>query len=138
MYIYVAASVLASIIAGIIIAACSKRVAGVTYNTLDNVGVITNFALIPTYILGSPLCMFLASLFCPAYEGFWGIIGWIVSFIGASGPALCALGLGWSVSLRRKGKSKASFCIQFAGVAGLLLTLAIFFLFYGNLLDTLN
>ena len=138
MYIYVIASVLASIIAGIIIAACSKRAEGVTYNTLDKAGMITNIALIPTYILGAPLCMALAALFCPAYDGILGVIGWIVSVIGASGPATCALGLGFSVSLRKKGKSKLSFWAQFAGVAGLLLTLAIFFLFYGNLLDTLN
>ena len=138
MYIYVAASVLASIIAGIIIAVRSKKAEGVTYNTIDKVGIITNIALIPTYILGAPLCMVMAALFRPAYGGILGIIGLIVSFIGASGPALCALGIGVSVSLRKKGKSKLSFWAQFAGVAGLLLTLAIFFLFYGNLLETLN
>ena len=138
MYIYVGATVLASIIAGILIAALTKKAEDVTYGVLDKVGSIMNIALIPTYIFTAPVCMAVASLFWPAYNGILGVLGFIVSFVGATGPALCALGLGVSVALRKKGKSKLSFFAQFAGAIGLGYTLLTFFLFYGNLLETLN
>ena len=120
------------------IAACSKKVEGVTYGKLDKAGIVTNIVLIPVYLVISIFAMIIASLFSPHYDGFLGILGWIVSVIGATGPSLCGLGLGASVALRKKGKSKLSFWAQFAGVAGLGITLLIFVLFYGNLLSPLN
>ena len=47
-------------------------------------------------------------------------------------------GLGFSAALRKKGKSKQSFAMQFAGLAGVVLSLILFFVFYGNLLSSLN
>ena len=138
MYLYVVLVVIASIIAGVIIAGRTKKAERVVYDKLDKVGRITNIVLIPVYAVSGLFCMVIAALFAPNYDGFWGVVGWIVSVIGATGPALCALGLGASVALRKRGKSKLGFLAQFAGVGGLGLTLLIFFLFYGNLLDTLN
>ena len=65
-------------------------------------------------------------------------IALIVSIIGATGPAFCGLGLGASVALRKKGKSKLSFAVQFAGVIGIALTVGMYMLFAGNLLESLN
>ena len=67
-----------------------------------------------------------------------GILGWIVSIIMASAALFCGIGLGLSAAFRKKGKSKLSFAVQFAGVGGIGLTGILFFLFYGNLLRPLN
>ena len=56
----------------------------------------------------------------------------------ASAALFCGIGLGLSVAFRKKGKSKLSFAVQFAGVGGIGLTVILFFLFYGNLLRPLN
>ena len=71
-------------------------------------------------------------------EGFLGAIGLVLSIIASSVALFCAVGLGASVALRKKGKSKLSFAVQFAGFAGIILMLLIFFLCYGNLLATIN
>ena len=74
----------------------------------------------------------------PGCDGFLGIIGWIVSIINASATLFCGLGLGFSVALRKKGKSKLSFAVQFAGIIGIALTIGMYMLFAGNLLKPLN
>ena len=51
---------------------------------------------------------------------------------------ICGLGLGFSVALRKKGKSKQSFAVQFAGVVGIGLSVLFYILFAGNLLQYLN
>ena len=137
-YIYVFFMGLVGIVAGIVLAARAKKADDVIYVQLDKVGKITNIVLIPVYAIAGTFCMVIASLFSPNYGGFLGVIGWIVSVIGGTAPALWAPGLGLSVALRKKGKSKQSFWVQFVGMAGFALTLLIFFAFYGNLLDTLN
>ena len=126
------------IVAGLLLAICTKKPEGITYGKLDKAGRIVNLVLLGVYALLSPLCLFISALLRPAHEGFLGVIGGIVSVIGASALFFCAFGLGASVALRKRGKSKLSFAAQFAGFAGIILMLSIFFLFYGNLLETLN
>ena len=127
------------LVAGIIIAVCSKKADGVEYGKLDKVGIATNIILIPVYAIITLFCTFIVMLgYGPDGEGILGILGWILSFIGASGSVLCGLGLGASVALRKKGKSKKSFLVQFAGVAGLGITFLFFLIFYGNLFGSLN
>ena len=74
----------------------------------------------------------------PDGEGIMLVLAYIMAIIGATGPAFCGLGLGASVALRKKGKSKVSFVVQFAGIAGLGVTLLMHLLFYGNLFAYLN
>ena len=62
----------------------------------------------------------------------------MVAVIMASAALFCGVGLGLSVAFRKKGRSKLSFAVQFAGVVGIGMTLLLFFLFYGNLLSPLN
>ena len=138
MIIYVLFGVLVGIIGGIMIAACTKKAEGVTYGKLDRVGVITNILLIPFYVIISPLYLFLGMISEASYDGFLGILGWIIAFIIASAAIFCGLGLGFSVALRKKGKSKPSFAIQFAGVAAIALTVLLYCIFVGNLLRPLN
>ena len=126
------------IIVGLLIAICTKKAEGVTYGKLDKAGRIVNIVLLGVYILISPLYIFIGAICRPAYEGFLGAVGLILSIIAASVALYCAVGLGTSVALRKKGKSKLSFAVQFAGVAGIVVMLLIFFLCYGNLLDTIN
>ena len=64
--------------------------------------------------------------------------GWIVSVIIASAALFCGLGLGYSVSLRKQGRSKISFAVQFAGVVGIGLTVLLYGVFVGNLISPLN
>ena len=101
---------------------------------IGKVGIVTNILLIPAYIVVSVFCLFLVMLgMNPDGEGFMLVVSVLVSAIASTGPAIWGLGLGASVALRRKGKSKLSFWVQFAGVAGL----AFFMLLYVLVADTL-
>lgn len=108
------------------------------YGKLDKAGRITNILLIPVYVCLAPLYLFLGMISRPDHDGFLGLLGWIVSIIIASASLSCGLGLGFSVALRKKGRSNLSFALQFAGLAGIGLTVGLFLLFYGNLLRPLN
>ena len=138
MFLYTTMEAIVAVVAGILIAVCTKKADGVVYSKLDKAGRITNILLIPVYLCLLPLCLFLGMLANPHYDGFLGILGWIVAIIMGSAALFCGLGLGFSVALRKKGKAKLSFAVQFAGVGGIAITLILFFLFYGNLLRPLN
>lgn len=138
MYLYTVMEAVAAVAAGILLAVCTKKAEGVVYGKLDKAGRITNLLLIPVYVCLSPLYMFLGMIANPRYDGFLGILGWIAAILMASAALFCGTGLGLSVAFRKKGKSKLSFAVQFAGFAGSALTLILFFAFYGNLLRPLN
>lgn len=138
MFLYTVLEAIIGIAAGIFLALGTKKADGVTYTKLDKAGRITNILLIPVYLCPAPLYLFLGMIASPAHEGFLGFLGWVVSIVMASAALFCGLGLGFSAALRKKGKSKLSFAVQFAGLLGIGLTLALFFLFYGNLLSSLN
>ena len=138
MFLYTTIEAIVAVVAGILIAACTKKADGVVYNKLDKAGRITNILLIPVYVCLAPLPLFLAMIASPRYDGFLGILGWIVAIIMCSAALFCGLGLGFSVALRKMGKSKLSFAVQFAGILGIAINLILFFLFYGNLLRPLN
>ena len=138
MYLVTIIAAIVALVAGILMAACSKKAEGVTYGKLDKVGRITNIVLIPVYI-GLAIFTAAVSIFtAPGYDGFLGILGWIVCVIIAIAPLFSGLGLGFAVVLRKKGKSKQSFAVQFAGIAGFALSLALFIGNFGNLLASLN
>ena len=138
MFLYTAIEAIVAIVAGILLAACSKKADGVEYGKLDKAGRVTNIVLIVVYTMLAPLYMFLGMISYPDHEGFLGILGWIVSIINGSAALFCGLGLGFSVVLRKKGKSKQSFAVQFAGLVGIVLTVGMYCLFAGNLLSPLN
>lgn len=139
MYIYFALVAIIGLVAGIVIAARSKKAESVVYGKLDKAGIVTNILLIPVYAIVMIFSFFIVMLgYIPEGEGILGVLSWTVAIIGATGPVLCGLGLGASVSLRKKGKSKKSFLVQFVGVAGLGITILFFVLFCGNLFGSLN
>lgn len=138
MFLYTTIEAIVAIIAAILLAVCTKKAEGVTYGKLDKAGRITNILLLLFYIGFSYVYLFLGMIARPSYDGFLGILGWIVSIIMASTALFCGLGLGLSVAFRKKGKSKLSFAVQFAGVGGMALAVILFFLFYGNLLKPIN
>ena len=138
MYLYTVIEAMVGIIAGLVIAIGTKKADGVIYGKLDKAGMITNILLIIVYACLLPLCLFLGMISNPKYDGFLGILGWIVAVVIASAALFCGLGLGFSVALRKKGRRKLSFAVQFAGVGGIGLTLAFYFIFTGNLLKYLN
>ncbi|MBE5743770.1 MAG: hypothetical protein E7358_03535 [Clostridiales bacterium] len=138
MYYYLILCIIAGILLFVLLGALTKKSDEVVYNNLDRAGVISNFALTVGYVLISPLYLFLGLISCPNYEGFLGVIGWIISFLNASAALFCGLGLGLSVAFRKKGKSKLSFAIQFLGVVAILFTVISYCVFTGNLLQTLN
>ena len=138
MFLYTVVEAVIAVIAGILIAACTKRTEGVTYGKLDKIGRITNILLLLFYVGFSFFYLFLGMIANPRYDGFLGILGWIVSIIMASAALFCGIGLGLSVAFRKKGRSRLSFAVQFAGVGGIALTAGLFFLFYGNLLRPIN
>lgn len=138
MFLYTVLEAIVAIVAGIFLALRTKKAEHVTYGKLDKAGQITNILLILVYISFAPLYLFLGMISTPAYEGFLGILGWIVSIISASAALFCGLGLGFSVVLRKKGASKLSFSVQFAGVLGIGLTVLLYYIFTGNLLRYLN
>lgn len=138
MYLYTIIEAAIGLIAGSLLAVCTKKADGVTYGKLDKIGRITNIILVPVYVCLAPLYMFLAMIASPRHDGFLGILGWIVAIVMGSAALFCGLGLGSSVALRKKGKSKQSFVVQFAGILAIAITLILFFIFYGNLLRPLN
>ena len=138
MFLYTTIEAIVAIVAGILIAVCTKKADGVVYGKLDKAGRVTNILLILVYLCVSPLYLFLGMIANPRYDGFLGLLGWIIAIIVGSAALSCGLGLGFSVALRKKGKSKQSFAVQFAGFAGIALTLILFFVFYGNLLRPIN
>ena len=137
LIIYTLLEAIVGVIAGILLATCTKKAEGVVYGKLDKAGRITNILLLLLYICTSPLCMVFGFISLPRYEGILGILGWIVAFIIASATLFAGLGLGASVALRKKGESKKSFIVQFAGVAGVILTVGLYAL-AGNLLQSLD
>ena len=138
MFLHTTIEAIVAVVAGLLIAVCTKKADGVTYGKLDKIGRVTNILLIPVYVCLAPLYMFLGMIANPRYDGFLGFLGWIVAIIMASAALFCGIGLGLSVAFRKKGKSKLSFAVQFAGVGGIGLTVILFFLFYGNLLRPIN
>ena len=139
MYYYFILVVIAGIIAGIIITMRSKKEEGIVYGTFEKAGIVTNILLIPAYAMSSIFCVFLVMLsYFPEGKGILGVLSWVVAFIGASGPALCGVGLGASVALRKKGKSGLSFGAQFAGVIGVTVTILVLILFGDSLFGSLN
>ena len=138
MFLYTTVSAAVAVIAGILIAVCTKKAEDVVYTKLDKAGRVTNLLLLVVYVCLAPLYLFLGMIATPRYDGILGILGWTVAIIMGSAALPCGLGLGFSAALRKKGRSKLIFALQFAGIAGIALTLILFFLFYGNLLRPLN
>ena len=138
MYIYAGIAAIVAVVAGIRIASRAKKAEGVVYGRLDKAGRITNILLIPVYSLLTLFFLALSLFLYPEYDGFLGILGWIVAAMIASVPLYCGFALSASVVLRKKGKSRQSFAVQFAGFAGAAIALLLFDVFYGNLLSSLN
>ena len=70
MVIYVFLEALVGIVAGILIAACTKRSKEISYGTLDKIGIATNILLIPIYSFVSLFSMFIGMISEPRGEGF--------------------------------------------------------------------
>ena len=138
MYLYTITEAIVAAVVGILIAVCTKKADNVIYGKLDKIGRVTNILLLLFYVGFSPFCLFLGLIASPRYDGILGILGWIVSIIMASAMLFCGIGLGLSVAFRKRGRSKLSFAVQFAGIGGIGLTVIFFFLFYGNLLRPIN
>lgn len=138
MSVYTFLTVPVGIAAGILIALLTKRPAHLRYSVLDKVSRITNILLIPVYACLIPLTMVLGMFSTPYRDGFLGVLGWILSIVISSAALSCGLGLGASVALRKKGKSKAGFLIQFAGAVGIVLSFLLYSLFVGTLIAPLN
>lgn len=138
MFVYIIAEAIVAVIAGIVLAVSTKKAEGVVYGKLDKAGWITNILLLIVYVCLSPLYLGLGLFSYPNHDGFLGLLGWIVTVINASATMFCFPGLGLSVALRKKGRSKQSFAVQFAGFIGIGLTVGMYFLFAGNLLMSLN
>ena len=138
MLIYIILCIIIGILSFVLLGLLTKNADGVVYNSLDKAGKITNVATTIFYVLISPLYLFLGLISQPAHEGFLGVIGWIISLLNSSTALFCGLGLGLSVALRKKGKSKLSFAIQFLGLVAIAFTVISYCVFVGNLLQTLN
>ena len=138
MFLYTVLEAIIGVIAGLFLAIRTKKADGVVYGKLDKAGWITNVLLTILYIFLSPLYLFFGMISSPRHEGFLGILGWIVSIIIASAALFCGLGLGFSVSLRKKGQSKRSFVVQFAGLVAIGLSVGLYCLLAGNLIQYLN
>ena len=138
MFLYTTIEAIVAVVAYILLATCSKKTEGLLYTKLDKAGRITNILLLLVYACFSPVYLFLGMISAPSYDGFLGALGWAVSIIIASAALFCGLGLGFSVVLRKKGRSKLSFIVQFAGMLGIGLSVGLYCLFAGNLLRYLN
>ena len=138
MFLYTILAALFGIAMGLVLSARTKKKKDLRYGRLDRVGAVTNVVLLVLYACAAPFCMFLGFVSEPRLDGFLGLVGRLVVIIIASSSLFSALGLGLSVDLRKKGRSKLSFAVQFAGAAGIALTALLYCVFEGNLLAALN
>lgn len=138
MYLYSVLTVPAGILAALLIALLTKKAENVTYTGLDNASRFFNVLMAIVYACMAPMIILLGSLSEPAQTGIAGIIGRILGILIASAPLLCGVGLGLSVALRKKGKTKAGFAVQFIGAASIVLSIVLYAVFAGSLLQTLN
>jgi hypothetical protein len=138
MFIYLILELIVGIVAAIMLVKRTKKVEGVTYGKLDKIGIVTNVLLAIFYVITAPLYLFTGLIAGPDGEGILIIFGVILSLIVSSVSMFCSLGLGFSVALRRKGKSVLSCVIQFAGVVAIALMVLLYLIFAGSLLGTLN
>ena len=138
MLIYSILAAIAAVVAGIRIAVRAKKDHDTQSCQLDKAGRITNILLLVVYLCAAPGYMFLGMISEPVHEGVLGILGGLVSLVIASAPLFCGLGLGFSVAFRKKGKSKLSFVVQFAGLVGIGLAVGLYVICVGNLISTLN
>ena len=81
MFLYTVIEAIIAVIAGILIAICTKKADRVTYSKPDRIGQVTNVLLCLFYVGFSFFYLFLGILANPRYNGF---PGWIVSIIMAS------------------------------------------------------
>ena len=139
MFLYVVIEAIVGIVAGILLARCTKREENISYGKLDVAGKITNIVLLVLYATLSPFYLFIGMISEGGYKsGFLGVLGWVIAIIIASAALFCGLGLGASVALRKKGKSKLGFAIQFVGVVAIVLSFLLYGLFVGDLICPLN
>lgn len=138
MTVYVILEAIIGIVVGLLLAIRTKKSENVVYGKLDKVGRITNIILACAYVGFAPVYLFLGLICYPAHQGFLGIIGWVISIISGSAALISCLGLGYSVALRKKGKSNLSFAVQFVGVVAIALTILFYCAFEGTLLVPLN
>jgi hypothetical protein len=138
MFVYTLLAAIVGIVGGIVLAARGKRADGVIYGRLDKAGIVTNILLTVLYAMASPVCLFLGALSEPDAEGILWLPAMIVCLIAASATLFCGLGLGFSVMLRKRGRGKLSFAVQFAGIVGIALTFILHVVFTGTLIRPLN
>ena len=138
MIVYIIITAILGIVFGLLLAIRTKKAENLTYGKLDKAGRITNILLLITYTYLAPAYMVVGFLSYPAYEGFLGFIGWILAIICSSTSWFCFPGLGASVALRKKGFSKLSCGVQFAGLASIALTFLLYAVLAGNLFVSLN
>ena len=67
MFLYIIIVAIVAVIAGVLIAACSKKSQDVVYTKLDKAGRITNIVLIPVYALLSLFCIGIGIFCYPGY-----------------------------------------------------------------------
>ena len=72
MFLYTVLEAILAVVAGILLAVCTKKAENIIYTKLDKVGRITNILLILVYVCLSPLYLFLGMISNPAYDGFLG------------------------------------------------------------------
>ena len=138
MFLYTVIEAVVALIALIYLSLRTKKSPDTVYTKLDKLGILTNILLLIVYICLSPMYLFLGMISTANYHGFLGVIGWVLSVITASAALPCGIGLGYSVDLRKKGKSRQSFIVQFAGLVGIGLTVLLYCIFAGNLISPLN
>lgn len=129
MFLYTVIEAIIAVIAGILIAICTKKTEGVTYNKLDKIGQVTNILLCLFYIGFSFFYLFLGMIANPLYNGFLGFLGWIVSIIMASAALFCGIGLGLSVAFRKRGKANRALPYSLQVLRALVLQLLYFSFF---------
>lgn len=93
MFLYTIIEAIAAVVVGILVAVCTKRADGVSYGKLDKIGRFTNILLLLFYVGFSFFYLFLGAIANPRYDGFLGVLGWIVSIIMASAALFCGIGL---------------------------------------------
>jgi hypothetical protein len=138
MFIYTIIEGAVGVVALILFEIFTRKKDDVVYNKLDRLGRILNVVLLAVYVGLSPFYGYLGMISYPCHTGLLGAIGWGIAIVNASAAFFCDLAIGFSIVLRRKGKSKLSFAVQFTGFIAIALTVSMYFLFAGTLLNAFS
>lgn len=132
-------ALVAGIALGIVLAAATKKKEGVVASPLDKVTKITNIVMIPVSLYLAYFSIALSMFTVPEHDGgALFVIDLIICSLIWIAPVCIGGGLGLSAALRKRGRSLASFVLQFIGIMSTFASVVIYVLGVDRVISSIN